>query len=361
MSPLPHRTTRGTNAVKRAKPKEPRLADLFNGVAETLATLAGLAVFVYVIGGLSVLARLDRLKLPAEAVIPEVPRERLALLGLAQLLWTIVLGGAIAALALWLIPTLSPGESWSSWGRRLLREEKRKWIPAAVLLLVIILIAPWSVNGVIYLVLLLAGIAWFIVNGTERPLVGALLVLLVAGALTVLRELEFPGRFTRAEVTLSRDVASEFPEATKDVVNPQLDKVRTDLLKPAKARAFKPAKARAIKRINARMIDERSARVIATTPEEVLIGFEGRQQQKSEAASMDRLPPVLVVIPRDSVARLRYEVPDDPASHSNSIAQELVGMSPPPLPLMCLIPSCEWDENGDEELNEPAWSAPFVF
>jgi hypothetical protein len=353
VSPLPYRTTKGRKAAKPATADQLRLADLFNGVAETLATLAGLAVFVYVIGGLSVLARLDRLELPAEAVIPEVPRERLALLGLAQLLWTLVLGGAIAALALWLIPTLSPGESWSSWGRRLLREEKRKWIPAAVLLLVIILIAPWSVNGVIYLVLLLAGIAWFIVNGTERPLVGALLVLLVAGALTVLRELEFPGRFTRAEVTLSRDVASEFPEATKDVDNPLLSEARSGSLEPHRARA--------IKRFNARMIDEKSARVIAATPEEVLIGFEGRKQQKLEEDTMDRLPPALVVIPRNSVARLHYEIPDYPASHSNSIAQELVGMSPPPLPLMCLIPSCEWDENGDKEVNEPAWSAPFVF
>jgi hypothetical protein len=355
VSPLPYRTTKGRKAAKPATAGQPRLADLFNGVAETLATLAGLAVFVYVIGGLSVLARLDRLKLPAEAVIPEVPRERLALLGLAQLLWTLVLGGAIAALALWLLPTLSPGESWSSWGRRLLREEKRKWIPAAVLLLVIILIAPWSVNGVIYLVLLLAGIAWFIVNGTERPLVGALLVLLVAGALTVLRELEFPGRFTRAEVTLTRESVSDFPEAVRDVVKVNLR------LKEARSGALEAEKARAIEQINARMIDEKSARVIATTPEEVLIGFEGRKQQKLEEESMDRLPPALVVIPRDSVARLRYEIPDDPASHSNSIAQELVGMSPPPLPLMCLIPSCEWDENGDKEVNEPAWSAPFVF
>jgi hypothetical protein len=100
---LPYRTTKGRKAAEPATADQPRLGDLFNGVAETLGTLAGLAVFVYVIGGLSVLARLDRLELPAEAVIPEIPRERLALLGLAQLLWTLVLGGAIAALALWLI------------------------------------------------------------------------------------------------------------------------------------------------------------------------------------------------------------------------------------------------------------------
>jgi hypothetical protein len=353
MSPQPRRSTQREEAAEPAEPEHPRPADLFKGVAETLGTLAGLAVFVYVIGGLSVLARLERLELPAEAVIPQIPRERLALLGLAQLLWTLVLGGAIAAIALWLIPAQRPGDSWKEWLRRLRREEKRRWIPAAVLLLVIVLIAPWSVNGAIYLALLLAGIAWFIVNGRERPLVGALLALVVAGAITVLRELEFPARFTRAEVTLSRDSASEFPEATKDVVNPRLDDARDDSLEPAKLRA--------IERINAHVIDERSARVIETTPEEVLIGFESQKQQTTETKTKDRLPPALVVIPRDSVARLRYEVPEDPASHSNSIAQELVGMSPPPLPLMCLIPSCEWDENGDVEANEPAWSAPFVF
>lgn len=353
MSPQPRRTTQRKKPTESPKPEEPRPADLFKGVAETLATLAGLAVFVYVIGGLSVLARLARLELPAEAVIPQIPRERLALLGLAQLLWTLVLGGAIAALALWLIPTQRPGDSWKSWLRRLPREEKRKWIPATVLLLVIILIAPWSVNGGIYLALLVAGIVWFIVNGRERPLVGALLVLLVAGAITVVRELEFPARFTRAEVTLTRDSASEFPEATRDVINPRLEEARAGLVTPAKARA--------IERINARMIGEKSARVIETTPEEVLIGFESRKQQVSEEETMDRLPPALVVIPRDSVARLRYQIPEDPASHSNSIAQELLGMSPPPLPLMCLIPSCEWDENADREVNEPAWSAPFVY
>ena len=77
-----------------------QLGELFDTLGKALAALAGLAVFVYVIGGLTVLARLERLELPAESVVPEIPRERLALLGLAQLLWTLVLGGAIAVLAL---------------------------------------------------------------------------------------------------------------------------------------------------------------------------------------------------------------------------------------------------------------------
>jgi hypothetical protein len=354
VSPQPRKTTPRKKPSAPAKPDQPRPSDLFKGVAETLGTLAGLAVFVYVIGGLSVLARLERLELPAEAVIPEIPRERLALLGLAQVLWTLVLGGAIAVLALWLIPERRSGDSWKTWLKRLPGEEKLRWIPTLVLLVVIVLIAPWSVNGLLYMVVLLAGIAWFIARGRERPLVGFLLVLLVAGIVTVLRELEFPARFTRAEVTLTKGSAPLFPEARKDVLSRRLIE-----LEDADAGPIGPAKLRAIRRRDARVIQERSARVIETTADEVLIGFESRKQQQTENETGERLPPALIVIPRDLVARLRYEIHEDPASHSNSVAQTVLG-TPDPLPLMCLIPSCEWDTS-DVESDEPAWSAPFVF
>ena len=306
------------------------LGELFDTLGKALAALAGLAVFVYVIGGLTVLARLERLELPAEAVVPEIPRERLALLGLAQLLWTLVLGGAIAALALWLIPPRELGESWRRWLGRLPGHEKRKWIPALALLAVIVLIAPWSVNGLVYLAALLLGVAWFIGRGRDRPLIGVLLALALAGAVTVLRELEFPARFTRAEVTLTRESAPLFPEARRG-------------------------------KGSERAIETAAARVIETTDDQVLIGYESPAQAKRELDTGTNLPPALLVIPRDSVARIFYEVPEDPASHSNSLAQEVFGMSPDPLPLMCLIPSCEWDDTSDVEHAEPAWSAPFVF
>ena len=86
--------------------------------------------------------------------------------------------------------------------------------------------------------------------------------------------------------------------------------------------------------------------MIETTDDQVLIGYESPAQAAQETATGARLPPALLVIPRESVARLYYQVPEDPASHSNSLAQEVLGMSPPPLPLMCLIPSCEWDDSG---------------
>ncbi len=289
------------------------------------------------IGGLTVLARLQRLELPPEAVIPEIPRERLALLGLAQLLWTLVLGGAIAALALWLIPGRRRGEPWKAWFQRLRREQKRRWVPALVLLAAIVVIAPWSINGLFYVAALLLGIAWFVVRGRDRPVVAVLLALLLAGVVTVLRELEFPARFTRAQVTLTRESAKLFPEA----VRPRSQTGNSHEISP-------------------RVIETENARVIETTDDQVLIGYESPAQNALEG-DQGRLPPALLVIPRDLVARILYEVPRDPASHSNSLAQELFGMSPPPLPLMCLIPSCEWDENGDVESNEPAWSAPFVF
>jgi hypothetical protein len=130
-------------------------------------------------------------------------------------LWTLVHGGAIAALALWLIPAQAPGGSSRTWLGRLPRQGKRRWIPALALLAVIVLIAPWSVNGLVYLAALLLGVAWFIARGRDRPVVGLLLALALAGAVTVLRELEFPARFTRAEVTLTRETAPLFPEARR--------------------------------------------------------------------------------------------------------------------------------------------------
>jgi hypothetical protein len=330
------------------------LDDLFDTFGKAVAAIAGLAAFVYVIGGLTVLARLQRLELPEESVIPEIPRERLALIGLAQLLWTLVLGGAIAAIALWLIPGRRPGESWGAWLRRLPQEEKRKWIPALALLAVIVLIAPWSINGLAYVAVLLVGMTWFIGHGRDRPLLALLVALLLAGTVTVLRELEFPGRFTRGEVTLTRDSASLFPEARRDERSPRLAELD-------EGSTISPRRTRTIERREDRVIDHRNARVIETTDDAVLIGFEGRRQGAHEEQAEVRLPPVLVVIPRESVARIRYIPREDPASHSNSVAQKVLGTSPPPLPLMCLIPSCEWDDTGDVESNEPAFSAPFVF
>jgi hypothetical protein len=329
------------------------LDDLFDTFGKAVAAIAGLAAFVYVIGGLTVLARLQRLELPAESVVPEIPRERLALIGLAQLLWTLVLGGAIAALALWLIPGRRSSESWREWLGRLPREEKRKWIPALALLAVIVLIAPWSINGLAYVAVLLVGMAWFIGHARDRPLLALLVALLLAGTVTVLRELEFPGRFTRGEVTLTRDSAPLFPEARRDELSERLQPGGSPI---------GPGRTAAIEHREDRVIDHRNARVIETTDDAVLIGFEGRRQGKVERDREIRLPPALVVIPRESVARIRYIPQEDPASHSNSVAQTVLGTSsPPPLPLMCLIPSCEWDEKPDVESTEPAWSAPFVF
>jgi hypothetical protein len=330
------------------------LDDLFDTFGKAVAAIAGLAAFVYVIGGLTVLARLQRLELPAESVIPEIPRERLALIGLAQLLWTLVLGGAIAALALWLIPGRRPGESWRTWLERLPREEKRKWIPALALLAVIVLIAPWSINGLAYVAVLLLGMAWFVGHGRDRPLLALLVALLLAGTVTGLRELEFPGRFTRGEVTLTRDSAPLIPEARRDELSERLKELDG-------GSSIGPGRTAAIEHREARVIDHRNARVIETTDDAVLIGFEGRRQGKHERKKEVRLPPVLVVIPRESVARIRYVPQEYPASHSNSVAQKVLGTSPPPLPLMCLIPSCEWDDTPDVESYEPAWSAPFVF
>ena len=49
------------------------LDDLFDTFGKAVAAIAGLAAFVYVIGGLTVLARLQRLELPAESVFRRYP------------------------------------------------------------------------------------------------------------------------------------------------------------------------------------------------------------------------------------------------------------------------------------------------
>jgi hypothetical protein len=193
-------------------------------------------------------------------------------------LWTLVLGGAIAALALWLIPARAPGESWRTWLGRLPRQGKRRWIPALALLAVIVLIAPWSVNGLVYLAALLLGVAWFIARGRDRPVVRLLLALALAGAVTVLRELEFPARFTRAEVTLTPESAPLFPEARRG-------------------------------KGSERAIETAAARVIETTDDQVLIGYESPGQADRETATGINLPPALLVIRelrwRGSSTRLR--------------------------------------------------------
>jgi hypothetical protein len=298
-------------------------SSLFDTVGKAIASLAGLAIFVYVIGGLTVLARLRRPDLPAEVVIPTIPRERLALIGLAQLLWTIVLGGLIAAAALWLLPDREPDETWRNWWARLPRQGKGKWIPALVVLAAIILIAPLSANGLAYVCILLLGAFWFVAfSRRQGRLVSVLVALLLAGALTVLRQLEFPTAFTGAEVTLTPQSAPLVEEAQGGVI---------------------------------------FARVVETTNEDILLSYQTPENKRLKIEKGIRLPPRLLVIPRESVARIRYQLPPNTASHSNSLLQEMIGFSPPPLPLMCLLPTCEWDESGDVELREPSSSPPFVF
>ena len=122
----------------------------------------------------------------------------------------------------------------------------------------IVLIAPWSIDGLAYVAVLLVGMAWFIGHGRDRPLLAL------------------------------------------------------------RSTAIGPKRTSAIERRDARVIDHLNARIIETTDDAVLIGFEGERQK-------------------------------------------VLGTSPRPLPLMCKIPSCEWDETADVESYEPAWSAPFVF
>ena len=302
---------------------ELRPSSLFDTVGKALGSLAGLAIFVYVVGGLTVLARLRRIDLPPEVVIPEIPRERLALIGLAQLLWTLVLGGLIAALAIWLLPDRGPDETWWRWRARLWHHDKRRWIPALFVVVAIVLIAPLSANGLAYVGILLLGVISFVAWSRRRGrLVSFLVAVVLAGAVTVLRQLEFPTPFTGAEVTLTPGSATLIPEAQDGVV---------------------------------------LARVVETTNDEILLSYQSPENKRLKEKRGIRQPPRLLVIPRDSVARIRYQLPANSQSHSNSLAQEVAGFSPPPLPLMCLIPTCEWDETGDVELAEPTASPPFVF
>jgi hypothetical protein len=333
MAPGGHRGERSALSPQprtrsRSQPKggERSAGELFKGIGETLGTLAGLAVFVYVIGGLTVLVRLDRLELSGEVVIPEIPRERLALLGLAQVLWTLVLGGLIAVAALVLLrgSARGKGEAWGAWWRRLRSERKREWIPALVLLVVIVLIAPVSLNGFLYLAVLLFGVGWLMASG-RTPSVGSIAAvvasLLIAAAITVLREREFPEPFDRAEVALSKEKVAGVPEAVQGRV---------------------------------------SGRVIESTDDELLLGYEAPEIEAREKATGERIPPNLLVIPQGSVDRILYQGLIEPQSHSESVAQVAFGWAVR-FPLVCLVPTCEWDDSGEVEHREPTFSPPFSF
>jgi hypothetical protein len=141
---------------------------------------------------------------------------------------------------------------------------------------------------------------------------------------TVLRQLEFPTPFTAANVTLTSESAALIQEddVTEGVIH---------------------------------------ARVVQTTGDEILLSWESKEQNEREERTGERLPPRLLVVPRDSVEEIRYQLPSKPQSHSDSLVQHMVGRSPPPLPLMCLIPTCEWDESSGVEVGEPTFSPPFVF
>lgn len=306
----------------------PALGKFFETFGKALGTIAGLAVFVYVIGGLTVLARLQRLELPAESIVPEIPRERLALLGLSQLLTTLVIGGLIAAIALALLPARGADESWRQWFSRLRRQNRRKWIPAVALIAVLVLLAPVSANGFVYIAALLLGATWFVGSWRRlrNPLTGLLVALLIAGAVTVLRQLEFPSPFGTARVTVTTEAAPLIPEAPEGEIR---------------------------------------ARVIETTDDAVLLGYESPETQALEEATGGREPPILLVVPRDIVERIAYDVPLEPQSHADPLGQQLLKWSPLPsswrIPPMCLVPTCEWDTTSEIEHREPTFSLPFVF
>ncbi len=102
------------------------------------------------------------------------------------------------------------------------------------------------------------------------------------------------------------------------------------------------------------------ARIIEVTSADALVGYESPQQQLLEDANHDlRLSPSLVVIPRDQIESIAYTpLAREPQSHSDSFAQEWLGLDFPP---MCSIPNCEWDTTEETESEEPSFSPPFAF
>lgn len=289
---------------------------------KALAAIASLAVFVYLIGGATVLVRLDRLELPAEAIIPEIPRERLALLGLTQILWSLLLAGALSAAAFWALPGREPKETWRKWKESLAAHDRRRWAGTLVALALVVALAPVSVNGLLYVLVLLGGTAWFLACALRvHPLITVIVAIGMASVLTIARELEFPSPFPTAVVTLSEDVESLVPESVDGKI---------------------------------------SARVIEKTDDEVLLGYESAEQDAREAAEPGlRLPPVLLVLPRDQVIRMTYGLPGSPQSHSDSLLQKVFDWPPP----MCLLSlACEWDTAPDgNESGEETYTVPLVF
>jgi hypothetical protein len=290
-----------------------RFGEFFDSLGKALAVVAGLAIVVYIIGGLSMYARLQRQGLLAEAVVPEIPRERLAVLGLTQLLVTIILG----LLLVWAarrLPARGAGELWSEWWPRV-RGSKAFLVAAVVVVAAALLITPVSWNGALSAVLVLGALCWFLAWGRRvDPLLLFLVALGVAVAFTVLRQLEFPTQLSPGTVILTEKGAERVPEA----VNGEID-----------------------------------ARVIAFTDDEVLLGYESPEQIAREDVTGQQEDLVLLRIPRKSVATIAYDLPKDPVSFSESLPETLFGYPK----LKCLPPTCQWGH--DEQ--DRAIAVPFVF
>jgi hypothetical protein len=311
-----------------------RFGEFFDSLGKALAVVAGLAIVVYIIGGLGMYARLQRQGLPPEAIVPEIPRERLALLGLTQLLVTVVLG----LLLVWLarrVPAREPQESWRVWWQRVVANWA--FMAASVAgFLIVVLLAPWSVNGVLLIVLLLVAFVWFLGWGRRvDPIVVFAVALAVAVGFTVLRQLEFPTPHTMATVTLTPRGAELVPEAR--LVE---EAVLLEGADGTELEAGPQAENRVIR-----------GRVLVTTDSELLLGWESQVQrlQETETGEQDL---TLLRIPRSRVGELAYDAQKDPVTFSDSVVGKLGGPD-----LKCLIPICQLGSNEESR----ASGIPFFF
>jgi hypothetical protein len=271
--------------------------DFVDRFGKALGAVAGLAIVVYIVGGIGVYARLQRQALPPEAIVPEVPREQLVFLGLGQLFITTVLG----FLLLWAtrrMPGRLPDEGWDAWVQRV-RTQKVFLALLAGAFVAILVLTPYSTNGLIAAMLLVGFVAWVLGWGWRvGPIVLVSVALAVAITYTVVRVSEFPPPYTTATVRLTAEAGQLVPEDQDGVVR---------------------------------------ARVLSVTDDEVLLGYESSEQRAREAETGVQMDLSLIRLPRDAVGEILYDAPRNPASFSESVTEHVFGAPN----VMCIVPTCQ--------------------
>jgi hypothetical protein len=285
----PSRVDKVRKAVEgKASPTETlrALGEAFNDIAKVAAGVAALGGVAYLVALLTVGLRLQDAGLPSHEVLSTVPRDQLLVGGTIELLATLVGAAVLVLLAVV--------------ARRNLRVQ-------SLLLLALVLIVPVSVAGGLWV--LVTGSLVALLRFWKTPNVAAVIVLfgVVAVALTLTRQTDFPSPFADAKLALT-------PVAGDEGVTPAT-------------------------------VPPISGKYIGATSTDVLVGVKGEGRRAvEEILDGERVADSLVLIPRARIEQLVLSSSQREVEPPESLAARLG------LEVTCLLPTCRL---GDRTLHTP--------